>query len=100
MEVLKFKNIEEIKFTKVGENTYSISIKSDILNQDKHIKNTMFESNLCVIDSSLTLTCHDEYSCYNIGGIEGMGKSYSIPMNIQLLVDKKSNDIFRITKER
>ena len=97
MKILEFSNVEEIKFTKVGKNTFSISIKSDIVDKDKSLKNTTFEANLCTIDSNLVISCNDEYSYYNIGEREGMSKSYSIPMDIHLLVDRKTNNLYTIT---
>lgn len=95
---LKFKNIEEIKFTKVRDSVFSISIKSDIEKDDLNFKDTVFESNLCKIDSTLELKCGKEYTDIFIGNKNIIkAECFSIPVNIQLLLDADKN-IFTITK--
>lgn len=91
--VLIFRNINEIKFTKIYGNTYSVTINSDIAKDGKEFKNIISDIPICNIDSTLELTLSKNYedfylSKYNIIRDE----SYNIPINIRL----KSNPI---TKE-
>lgn len=94
IEGLKFENIEEIKFTRVGENTYAISIKSDIRKDEDVLRNGIFESDLCVIDSPVELSCEKQFAFYDVGFNKGISEIYSIPMVIKLLAGK---DLKRFT---
>jgi len=91
IEGLKFGNIEEIKLTRVGENTFSISIKSDIAKDSNILNDGIFEADLCTIDSAIELKCEREFKNCDTGWYGGIFDTYSIPMNIKLLVDKNLN---------
>ena len=99
MQNIIFKNIEEIKFTKVGEDTYSISIKSDLESEKMKLNNAIFESSLCKIDSSLSLNLYNNYELYDNGGDRGRGRILSIPIEVKLLPDYESKKLYTIRCE-
>ena len=99
MQLINFTNIKEIKFTKIGKNTYSISINSDMINEGGIVQNTVCKLEKCTIDSMLSIKTTIEHSEYDINGRLGMCESYSIPMNINLLINPETENIFTITKE-
>ena len=92
-----FKNIQEIKFTKVEDNLFSISIQSDIQQQDTMYDNTLFTSQLCKIDPTLELRLNREYADVNLGGKTTTVETYSIPMNVDLLFNQDGT-IFTVEK--
>ena len=98
--LLSFENIQEIKFTKVGNNIFSINIKSDINSNGEQLKDTVFEAKLCKIDSTLKLKCEKEYVDVQIhSDFTIKSESFSIPINIQLLLNQELNQFFNITKD-
>lgn len=94
---LDFKDIKEIKFTRVGENTYSISIQSDIEMNNKTLKNGLFESQLCTLEPTIELYLQNEYTTAWIDENPISGRCFSIPLNIKLLLDTKEQNFFTIT---
>ncbi len=98
---LTFNNIEEIKFTKIHDNVFSISIKSDIELNGKDIKDTVFKAQLCKIDPTLELKFGREYTDVSIGNEYIIkSESLSIPINVQLLFDRELNEFFSINKTK
>jgi hypothetical protein len=98
---MKFLNIEEIKFIKVRDNIFSVSIKSDIEKDNINLKDTVFESQLCKIDSTLELKFGREYTDVSINDdFIIKSETYSIPIEIKLLLNKELNEIFRISFEK
>jgi len=85
---MQFENIKEIKFTRVGENTFAVSIKSDLRKDNNFLSNAIFESELCVIDSPIRLSCEREFVGYDINCLRGVSETYTIPMTVKLLLDK------------
>lgn len=94
---LDFRDIKEIKFTRVGDNTYSISIQSDIEMDNKTLKDSIFESRLCTLDSALTLYFQNEYTNAWFGKNPISSKCFSIPLDIKILLDTKEQKFFTIT---
>lgn len=94
---LDFKDIKEIKFTRVGENTYSISIQSDIEMNNKILENSLFESQLCTLDPTIELQLSTEYTNAWLGEKFMNSKCFNIPLNIKLLLDTKEQNFFTIT---
>jgi len=92
-----FENIQEIKFTKVEGNIFSISIQSDIQQQDIIYDNTLFTSQLCKIDSTLELRLDREYTDINLGREITTAETYSIPMKVVLLFNQDGT-IFTVEK--
>ena len=99
--LLKFGNIQEIKFSRVdgcyNKDIFSISIKSDIEKDGRILKNTVFESKLCVIDSVLELkmrngemdlTFNNNFMCRS--------EVYSIPIDIRLIQGDISKILYTI----
>jgi hypothetical protein len=98
--MMTFGNIEEIKFTKIRNNVFSLHIKSDIDLSGKELENTTFEAQLCKIDPILELKLGKDYTDVKIHDDFIMrSESLSIPMNIQILLDNKLDQFFTITKE-
>jgi hypothetical protein len=94
---LEFNNIEEIKFTKVGNNVFSISIKSDIRKDEIDFKNTVFEAQLCKLDPTLELKLGREYTDVETGnGFITKSETFNIPINIQLLLNNELRYFFTV----
>ena len=86
--LLEFKNITEIKFTKVKDNKFSLSIMSDIIGGNQELKDCVFESQLCTIDSMLQLNVEEDDSyrdCWSKFIQPLRNKTCTIPLNITLL---------------
>lgn len=99
MNLLKFKNIEEIVFKKVAEDTFSITIKSDIEKDNKDLKDTVFEAGFCKLNSKIELNLSRQFTnIYTDFGVIN-SEYYNIPLDIQLLLNQKLNEIFRIKQE-
>lgn len=96
---LDFENIKEINFKKVSENTYSITIKSDIKMNGKEIKDTIFIADYCQLDSSISLNLGRYFTNVELpnGNIVN-SEYYDIPLNIKLLLNKELKEFFSITK--
>lgn len=97
---MTFENIEEIKFTIIGEDTFSISIKSDIEFNKEMLKDMVFEAKLCKLDPTFELNCNREYTYVTTpNGCVINSEYYNIPINIQLLLNQELNQFFSIRKE-
>ena len=96
VDTMKFINVEEIKFTKVRDNIYSISIKSDIESKSVITKDTIFESSLCRIDSNIELENRIDYYDISANGHRVEKETYSIPFKINLLSKRETEEIFTI----
>ena len=86
--LLSFNNITEIKFTKVKDNKFSLSIMADAIGDNQELKNCVFESQLCTIDSILQLNIKedDSHPDYWSNFIQPLRKkTCTIPLNITLL---------------
>ena len=93
--LLNFTNIEEIKFTKIKDDLFSVTIKSDITtnSSEENIDNCIFKAGVCKLDSTLSLTVQDEYLYTGLGAKIGQyTKCYEIPMKIKLLLDTKPSE--------
>ena len=100
-QTMTFKNIEEIKFTRVAEDTFSISIKSDARFNKEELKDTVFEATLCKLDSEIVLRCGREYTYIRAdSGLVYESEYYDIPLNIKLLLNRELNNTFSIRKEK
>ena len=100
ISMMAMDNIKEIKFINVGDNTFSISIESDVNFNGKQLKETTFEAQLCKINSTLELKCNKEYSYVRTpSGQVVESEYYNIPLNIKLLLNRELNEFFSIKKE-
>ena len=95
----EFFDIDEIVFKKVGEDVFSMVIKSNINMNDKILKNSFFEAKLCKIDSKLELKMQTEYLDVKIRDPIIKSETFSIPLEIKLLLNKDLQNIFRIQSE-
>jgi|688.fasta_scaffold168898_1 hypothetical protein len=94
---IEFINIDEIRFTRLKNNIFSITIKSDVNKDDLCHKNSLFTAELCQINSTLDLKIEQEYIDVNIHDNYFLkSEIVSIPLNIQVLMDKKLNKFFTI----
>lgn len=91
---LKFENIEEIKFTKVKENVFSISIKSDIECGGEKVENNTFEAGYCKINPTLELILQNETIDVFVNDGSIRSQSFNIPMNVQLLLNPNLKEFF------
>lgn len=88
-------------YNKVADNTYSITIKSDINMDGKEIKDTNFVADYCKLDSSLTLRVSREYTHIETPTGSIINSEYfDIPLNIRLLLNPEVREFFSITKEK
>jgi len=95
--LLEFKNIEEIKFTRIKNNIFAITINSDIDWNDNYFKGAIFEAKYCKIDSTLEIKMNKEYTNVQIDNdLIVKSETLSIPINIQLLLNRALNNIFTI----
>lgn len=96
-----FKNIKEVKFTRVSDELFSMTIEADIQSKDSAIEDSIFETKLCKIgsDSCLSLTMEDVYTNFMCGNDCVVSKCYEIIMPIKLLVDLNTNEIATIIKK-
>ncbi len=84
----EFENVEEIKFTRVGKDIFSVSINS---------KKSKFEATYCKINPTLELKLCKQYSDIELGdGALLKSESFSIPINIEILLDNKIQQLFKI----
>jgi hypothetical protein len=98
---LEFNNIEEIKFTRVGEDVFTISIKSDITMNDKDLEDCTFKSELCKLDSSIELRLGTEQTYVNTGYNVVSSQCFNIPLNVNLLLNKDLQNFFTLyTKDK
>lgn len=99
-EFLKFNNIQEIIFTKVEDDIFSIKIKSDIEMNEQKLEDNTFEARLCKLEPTLSLVLGSEQVNYNIGGIITKSQTFTIPLNIQLLLNGESKEFFTVVQNQ
>ena len=92
-----FNNIQEIKFTKVTDDIYSLSIKSDLNSHDITHKNILFNGHLCKLSPYLELKLDREYIHLDLNRRIQTTEALSIPLNIELLYSK-TGEAFTIEK--
>jgi hypothetical protein len=92
----KFKDIKEIKFTKVKDSIFKITIESDIEINDRNLDDSEFVAQLCKIDPTLELKMSTEYTYIPFDGQMVACQCFNIPINVQLLCNKQLNKFFDI----
>lgn len=94
---LQFHNIQEITFTRVKDDIFTMKVESDVLMNDKALENCIVEAELCVIDPILNMNMRNEEYTYNDGVFCTKSQTFEIPLNIRLLMNKELKEYFTIT---
>lgn len=89
-------NIEQIVLKRVGKDTFAITIKSNITSNDNVIYNSTIEAGYCKLDSQLHICVEDDIVTGDLLGQFVRSHTVSIPMNIRMLTDVKSGEVFNI----